>query len=82
MSDNHKFIAGLLLGAAAGAAVAVFLNSEKGKDMIDDIKDGADKIQDGVHGKLNEFDTALNELLQKGKSFLEELEQRAKQTPS
>lgn len=80
MSDNHKFIAGLLLGAAAGAALALFLNSDKGKEMMSHIKDDAGKMEDSLQDKLQEFDTAVNDLLQKGKSFIEDLEQKAGQS--
>lgn len=44
MDGKSKFIAGLLLGAAAGAAVALFLQSEKGKEMMSTVKDAADDL--------------------------------------
>jgi gas vesicle protein len=82
MTDNHKFLAGLLLGAAAGAALALFLNSEKGKEIINNAKEGAEKLEDDLHNKWEEFDTLMNDILQKGKSFIDDLEQKAKQTAS
>ena len=80
MNNNQKFIAGLLLGAVAGAALALFLNSDKGKEMMSDVKEGADKLQDGLKDKLAEFDVAVNELLEKGKSFINDLEKKAGQS--
>lgn len=76
MNDNNKFVAGLLLGALAGAALAVFLQSEKGKQVLGEVKEGADKVQDDLSARLKDFDTAMNELLEKGKSFLSDLEQK------
>ncbi len=64
MSDN-KFIAGLLLGAIAGTALVLFLNSEKGKELVRDLKEGAGKMQEDL-GEL------ADDLLQKGKSFVDE----------
>ena len=80
MNNNQKFIAGLLLGAVAGAALALFLNSDQAKELISDVKDGADKMQEGLQDKLQEFDIAVNELLEKGKSFVNDLEKKAGQS--
>ena len=82
MTNNHKFLTGLLLGAAAGAALALFLNSEKGKEVINNIKGSADKMEDDLHAKWEEVDIVMNDLLAKGKSFLEELEQKITQSAS
>lgn len=82
MTDNNKFLTGLLLGAAAGAALALFLSSEKGKEMINHVKDSADTFEDDLHKKWEEVDSVMNDLLAKGKSFLEELEQKASQSAS
>lgn len=48
MNNNTKFIAGILIGAAAGAAVAYLLTSDKGKDLMNSVKDYADKATDEV----------------------------------
>ena len=42
MSENSKFISGLLLGALAGTALALYLNSEKGKELIANLNIEAD----------------------------------------
>lgn len=76
MTNDYKFIAGLLLGAVAGAALAAFIKSEQGKELISEVKEGADKIQIDLHGKLKEFDASINELLEKGRAFINDLEQR------
>jgi gas vesicle protein len=67
MSDS-KFIAGVLLGAVAGTALVLFLNSEKGKAFIKDLKEGAVNLQGDLGDLADEF-------LQKEKSFVKETEQ-------
>jgi gas vesicle protein len=76
MSNNQKFIAGLLLGAAAGAALVLYLNGEKGKELLSDLKEGAGKAEDGLKATFNEFDEAINNLFEKGKLLLADLEQK------
>jgi gas vesicle protein len=63
MGGNSKFLAGLIVGAAAGAAIAILLNSEKGKELLSDLKaaasDAIDEIKDGVTGFEKDADTAI-----------------------
>lgn len=77
MTDNQRFLSGLALGAAAGAAIAILLSSDKGKDMLNNIKDFAsnagDKVKDGISGLTDE----VSELWGKGKSKAEDLNQTA-----
>ncbi len=77
MSNNQKFIAGLVLGAVAGAALILYLNGEKGKELLADIKEGAGKAEDELKATFSEFDDAINNLFEKGKSLLQDLEQKA-----
>ncbi len=76
MTDNQKFIAGLLLGAVSGAAIALFLKSNKGKQIITDVKEGTDMVQDEVKTKLKDFDAAVDNLLEKGKQFMDDFESK------
>jgi gas vesicle protein len=78
MSDNQKFIACLLLGAVAGAALALFLSSEKGKSVVADVKEGAENLQDKLQEKMTDFDQAVQDVLQKGKSVVDNFTQGAK----
>jgi gas vesicle protein len=75
MTDNQRFLSGLALGAAAGAAIAILLQSDRGKEMLDSIKDFAsnagDKVKDGLSGLTDE----VNELWSKGKEKTEEWNQ-------
>ena len=43
MADNSKFLAGIIVGAAAGAAITLLLNTESGKKVLADLKDAAEK---------------------------------------
>lgn len=82
MTENHKFIAGLLLGAVAGVALLAFLNSEKGKELIGEVQERTDKMQDDLKVKLQEFDMAVTDLLERGKTFIDDFEQKARQSSS
>ena len=47
MGNNSKFLAGVVVGAAAGAAIALLLNTESGKKVLAELKDAAGKtLQD------------------------------------
>ena len=63
MSNNQKFLGGLLIGAAAGAAITIFFNSDKGKEVIADAK-----------ARFSNLNLELDYLLAKGKVFLDEME--------
>jgi gas vesicle protein len=67
MSDKEKFITGLILGGLAGAALTLFLSSNKGKEMVSDLKDKSDDLQDNVKEKVAEFETAMENLLEKAR---------------
>jgi gas vesicle protein len=48
MNGKSKFVAGLVLGAAAAAAIALFLQSKKGKEIMSDLKDeGSELLKKG-----------------------------------
>ena len=82
MSGNQKLIAGLLLGAVAGAALALFLKSEQGKEILEEVKEEGDLLQEELKTKLKDFDASVNQLLEKGKAFVNDLEHKSKQTPA
>lgn len=82
MNFLNKFVAGLILGAAAGAAVALFLQTEKGKEILSDLKDAADDAGGTLKDNLKNFESEMSDLIQKGKKFVEDLEKKAKETAS
>jgi len=73
MKDNSKLIFGLLLGAIAGAAIAVFVNSEKGQEIIDEIKDATGKAEKDFRKTIDKFEDKI----MKGKEFAMDLEKKA-----
>lgn len=74
----QKFIAGLIVGAAAGAAMALFLQSEKGKEIVEDIKDAAGDTGEKLKTRMQHFEQEVKDLLKKGKQFMDDLENKAK----
>lgn len=79
MTDNQKFLTGVLLGVAAGVGIALLLTqTEKGKALVQDIKDETSDLKDSLASKLTEFDQSVNDLITKGKSVIDELEQKIK----
>jgi len=73
MLGNSKFIAGLLVGAAAGAAIAILLNSEKGKEIIEDLKTAANKAGDELKDAAGRLEAELSAVVEKGKEYAENL---------
>ncbi len=76
MGGSSKFLAGILLGAAAGAAVAIFLNSEKGKEILDDIKDAAGKAGDDIKDAARRFGDEVKSVVEKGKEYAENVSRK------
>ncbi len=56
---SSKFVAGLILGAAAGTLIALFANSDKGQDLWDDVSSKGKDLWDDVTDSANDWqDTA------------------------
>ena len=80
MNNNQKFWSGLIIGAAAGAAIALLLNTDKGKEVLADAKDTAEKLGNDLKSKLEKLDTELKSLVEKGKEIAEDLENKVAET--
>ncbi|MBS1745178.1 MAG: YtxH domain-containing protein [Bacteroidetes bacterium] len=89
MTSGQKLLGGIILGVAAGMAIALFINSDKGKELIADISDATgdateklkgkvgditDKLKDKLSGMEDEFEG----LIKKGKKFISDIENNAK----
>lgn len=78
MKNNQKFLTGLLIGAAAGAVVTAFLQSEKGKAFVNNaktvVKDAAGDIKESM-GNLN-LDETLSKIADKGRDILSNLKKK------
>ncbi len=76
MNENHKFTAGLLLGALAGTALALYLNSEKGKQLLSDIQLDAASLKSDIDVGIDKVDESLQDMLSKARKLVIELEQK------
>lgn len=59
-----KFTMGLLLGAAAGAAIIHYLDTPEGQAM-------AERIKKDISGIGDKLDDLAADIMEKGKSFME-----------
>ena len=68
MGGNSKFLAGLLLGAAAAAAVGYFLTTDKGKQFVEDLKSSASEMADDLKESYQTAEKGIKQTIQKGKT--------------
>jgi gas vesicle protein len=80
MNSNQKFWSGIIVGAAAGAAIAMFLSSDKGKEVMADAKDTAEKLGSDLKTRLDELEKQFRDLMEKGKAVAEEAENKVAET--
>jgi gas vesicle protein len=73
MKNNSKLISALVIGAAAGVALAILANSNQGKKVIEDIKDATGKAENDLRKALGKFEDRLSE----GKDYISKLEKKA-----
>lgn len=71
--SSTKFLAGVIVGAAAGVALAMFINSDKGQEIISDLKDAAGKAGDNLKNKFNDLKDQVADKVQKGKQFAQDV---------
>ena len=71
--DNQKLLTGLIIGAAAGSALTLFLQGESGKKLLSNIKDTAKTTGEEVKDGFASAQSGLESLLSKGKKFIEDL---------
>jgi gas vesicle protein len=69
---NPGLIIGLVVGAAAGATLGILLSGDKGKKVLNNIKDAAGKAEKELKSAVNRFE----EKLTKSKEFAQDLEKR------
>lgn len=71
--DNQKLLTGLIIGAAAGSALTLFLQGDSGKKLMSTIKDTAKTTGEEVKDGFASAQSGLESLLSKGKKFIEDL---------
>ncbi len=73
MKSNSNLIIGVLIGAVAGAALAVFISSEKGQEIVEEIKDATCKAEKDIKKAIGKVEKKIG----KGKEYAQDLEKRA-----
>ena len=63
MTKNEKIAAGIIIGAAAGVAAALFLDSERGKKLLENIKQLASNTLDDTLERLVRMEKKYEEKL-------------------
>lgn len=79
MTSGQKILGGIILGVAAGVAIALFANSEKGKKLISDVSDAAEDAGESLKNKYDEYEDEVKDFIKKGKSFLKDMESKIKE---
>jgi len=78
MNTNQKFLSGIILGVAAGVAIALFSQSRRGREILAEVTDAAGEAGQNLKSKFSDFEEQAKDLLKKGKAFIDELESKAK----
>ena len=73
---DNKFISGLVVGAIVGTALTIYLNSDKGKQLLADLNFDVEDIKDQMNARIEGVDESLHQLLSKAKQVVTDLEQK------
>lgn len=82
MTTGQKFLGGIILGVAAGVAIALFINSDKGQELIDDVNEAAGDAGEKIKSKYSDYESQVKDFISKGKSFLKDMEGKLKDIAS
>ena len=100
MDTGKKFLSGIIIGVAVGAAIILISKTDKGQELWSDLEDAAGDLKDKAKDKYGDAKDSfkdkygdakdtfkdkysllgkeLKSLIKKGKSFIEDLEDKAK----
>jgi len=78
MTSGQKFLGGIILGVAAGVAIALFINSDKGKEIISDVTDAGNDVTDNLKNKYSDLGNQVKDWLKAGREFLGDIESKVK----
>lgn len=72
MNGQTKFLAGLLIGAAAGAAIGYLLTTEKGQEVVGDLKTFLAEASEEVKETAKKFKSDIESAMEKGKKWADD----------
>ena len=73
MANNNKLLVGVLIGAAAGAAIGYLLTTEKGKEILSNLQDAAGSAGDRVKGAYDSAKSKVSETFGRSKQYAEDM---------
>lgn len=82
MNTSQKFLSGIIIGVAVGAAILLLTKTKKGKELWSEVLDAADDVTDNFKDKASSYEKQYKDLIKKGKAFLNDLEDKAKDIAS
>ncbi len=82
MNTSQKFLAGIIIGVTVGATILFLTKTDKGKEFLSDVADAADDAKENLKGKAGSLEKQFAELIKKGKAFIGDLEDKAKDITS
>ena len=71
---KNKVIAGVLLGAVAGAAIAYLITTPKGKELLSNLQDAAGTAGDKARDLYDNAKSTVSETFKKGKKYSDEVQ--------
>ena len=72
-NGSAKFLVGLLVGAAAGAAAAYLSQADKREKLMDDMKEIADKVKDSFDTYKSAIDERITQMKESAVAGLNEV---------
>jgi gas vesicle protein len=76
MNDNKNLLTGILLGAAAGAAIGYLLTTENGKNILKEAKDLISKAGETIKDVAGKYENQAEEVIDKGKKMMNGVAER------
>jgi gas vesicle protein len=78
MGLSTKFLAGLVIGAAVGGAIGTLLATDKGKEMVGQLKDVAEKAGERLKSAAKKFGKEVEGAMETGRQWANEMDERGK----